>query len=375
MIYVGFFFFPLIQVGINWWIGVPLICLVIILLALDFRNISPVIFAIFGVLTWAIILSTAINGSGETRELLRAFRELLVLLLMLLALSPIEFKNKTLIPERVLRIMCIVSSSIFLLTLFQYFSIRNGHTISLPESWYPRKLFTPTSLDFNYSHIRPSATFTEPSYLGLFAFANLITGVSLKSKYRDANYLIFISVATIILSQSKSGIVLSILLFVVLVIAKLRNENINSLKMPKVALPLFIFSVFLFFFNISHINDSASIRDRILIPVRIGFNFFLSHPFGIPYYQRLEMPVMQLQTANWFALSHNGLLNLVFDYGCLGLFVITILAFSLRNEGLLFLLFIYLGIQNGSFLDFDKAVIALYVVIFLRRCQRSQRNI
>ena len=106
-----------------------------------------------------------------------------------------------------------------------------------------------------------------------------------------------------------------------------------------------------------------------MIPAQIGFDFFLAHPFGIPYYQRLEMPVLQFETANWFALSHNGLLNLIFDYGILGLLIIIVITIAFRNNGLLFLLFIYLGIQNGSFLDFDKAAIALFVVIFLRSCK------
>lgn len=374
MIYFGFFILPFIQLGINWWIGVPLICLVIILLSLDYENISQIDFSSFGFLCCAIILSTALNSSGDTRELLRAFRELLVFLFIILAISPIEFKNSKLIPQKVIRILCIISSSIFLLTLFQFISIRFGHTISLPESWYPRKLFAPTTLDFNYSHVRPSGTFTEPSYLGLFTFAILTTGVSLKSKYKGANFLIYSSLITIALSQSKSGIVFSILLFLSLIANRLRNQDLDTLKISTVSLSALFLGTALFFFNIARINDSSSIRDRVFIPVRIVSNYFLSHPFGIPYYERLDLPVIQLQTSNWFELSHNGLLNLIFDYGIFGLLILMFIVLALRNQGLLFLLVVYLGIQNGSFLDFDKAVIALYTATFLRNSRCFQKN-
>lgn len=149
MIYFGFFLLPLIQLGINWWIGIPLICLIIVLISLDFENISEANLFNFGILTWLIILSIGIKGSGDIRELLRAFRELLVFLFMLLALSPIEFKNRKLNPDRVVWILCIVSSLIFLLTFLQFLAISYGKTISLPESWYPRKLFTPSAQDLN----------------------------------------------------------------------------------------------------------------------------------------------------------------------------------------------------------------------------------
>lgn len=360
---------PFIQLGFNWWIGIPLLCLIIILISLDFGNFFNLNFGTFSLLASAIILATAINSSGDPRDILRALRELLVFLLMLVALSPIEFKPRKFIPEKAIKILCIVSLSIFLLTLFQFFAIRLGSTLLLPESWYPRKLFTPTALDFKYSLIRPSATFTEPSYLGLFAFATLTIGVFLRRSHSGANFLVYISAATIILSQSKSGIFFSILLFLVLIVTKLRNRSIDSVKVSTVIMLATILGFSLFVSNFARISDSTSVRDRITIPARIGFDVFLTNPFGIPYRRRLEMPVLQVENVNWFALSHNGLLNLIFDYGILGLLVVIVLAVNLRNKGLLFLLIIYLGIQNGSFLDFDKAVITLFVVVFLRSCK------
>lgn len=369
MVYLLFSLLPFIQIGINWWIGIPLFCLILLLISLKFGSNSEINFAFFGFLAGSIILATAINSSGDTRELLRALRELLVFLFMLLALSPIVFKDRKFLPEKMIRILCLVSLSILLLTLFQFVAIRSGYTFSLPESWYPRKLFTPTSLDFNYSQIRPSATFTEPSYLGLFSYAILTMGVLLRRKYQNANFLIYTSVVTIALSQSKSGILFSCLLFSSLFIANLRNRNIESLRISTVLPLISILVVILFLFNFQGLGESASVQDRILIPTQIVFHFFLSHPFGIPYYQRLELPVLQLETTNWFALSHNGLLNLIFDYGILGVIVIITISLALRNDGVLFLFFIYLGIQNGSFLDFDKAVLALSVTIFLRTCR------
>jgi len=367
MIYFCFLLLPFIQLGINWWIGVPLLCLIIILVSLDFGNIADIKLGTFGLLAWMIVLATAFNSYGDSREILRAFREILVFLFMLVALSPVKFKR--IIPEKVIKILLIVSTSVFLLTLFQFFAIRFGFTVLLPESWYPRKLFTPTALDFKYSLVRPSATFTEPSYLGLFGFANLIIGVLLGKKYSTSKFLIYISVATIVLSQSKSGILFSMLLASILIFARIRHENIESVKMVTVALPLTILGLVLFFFNFGSLNDSTSIRDRIMIPARIGFDYFLKNPFGVPYYQRLEMPVFQFESTNWFALSHNGLLNLIFDYGIFGFLIVIVLILPLRKNGPLLLFFIYLGIQNGSFLDFDKAAIALLVLVFLKSCR------
>lgn len=369
MIYFCFLLLPFIQLGINWWIGVPLLSLIIILISLDFGKITDIKLGTFGLLTSAIVLTTAINSSGEPRDILRALREMLVFLLMLVALSPVEFKSKRIVPDKVIKILLIVSTSILLLTLFQFLAIRLGSTLLLPESWYPRNLFVPTALDFKYSLIRPSATFAEPSYLGLFAFAILTIGIFLRRSHAGADFLVYISAATIILSQSKSGIFFSIVLSLVLIVTKLRNRNIDSVKVSSVIILVTTLGFLLFLSNFERISDSTSIRDRILIPARIGFDVFLTNPFGIPYYRRLEMTVLQVENVNWFALSHNGLLNLVFDYGILGLLVIIVLAVNLRNHGLLFLLFIYLGIQNGSFLDFDKATISLLVVVFLRSCK------
>jgi len=159
------------------------------------------------------------------------------------------------------------------------------------------------------------------------------------------------------------------LLASILIFARIRHENIESVKMVTVALPLTILGLVLFFFNFGSLNDSTSIRDRIMIPARIGFDYFLKNPFGVPYYQRLEMPVFQFESTNWFALSHNGLLNLIFDYGIFGFLIVIVLILPLRKNGPLLLFFIYLGIQNGSFLDFDKAAIALLVLVFLKSCR------
>jgi hypothetical protein len=255
--------------------------------------------------------------------------------------------------------------SIFLLIFssIQLAAINRGINLSLPETWYPRKLIVASHLDFTYSHIRPSATFTEPSYLGLIGFSLMCICFYFMRSSHSSRFLFYLNFLTICISQSKSGIFFGLLL---IAYHQIRYNDVkvfwfNKIEGRKIFIVLIFLLVTGIVFNILNFGTSSSFADRLFKPARLLSRFLYENPFGVPYYNRLISDISISQNESWVALSHNGIFNILFDYGIIGSALIYLLILSVRKEIPYILLLLFLGVQNGGFFDFDK--VALFMLV------------
>ena len=305
---------------------------------------------------------TIINSNFDNRASLRVSREILCVFLLLLSMQGTHLVKRKFNYRIFKALLMCITLALFLLTIVQFFAIRQGRNISLPENWYPRNLILATQLDFTYSNIRPSATFTEPSYLGLVAFAMMCIGYYLVKNRKSGSSILYLNFLTICISQSKAGIFFGLLLL----FYRIKDPLVNLKKKTSYSLgrkvPVFITLslVLSLYFNFMGLSESNSIADRITRPAAIIFRYIYNFPFGVPYYERLNSNILEEYSESWVALSHNGFFNLIFDYGFLGFVLAAVLFSNSRKELPQLLFLIFLGIQNGGFLDFDK--VALYFV-------------
>lgn len=363
MIYLSIALLPLIQVGFNWWIGVSLIIILLIISSLNFQTISIKHQLFIYIACVGMFLETVINSGFESRAGLRVSREILCLLLIVYSMGTLMSARKSFNIQLFKTILACMSGFLLALTMIQFIAIREGRNITLPESWYPRTLLLATQIDFTYSNVRPSATFTEPSYLGLISFSMMCLGYYMVKHRMKGESIFYMNFLTICISQSKAGIFFGILLIFYRIKNPLTELNQKTSKSLNRNFPIFIAFclVLVVYFNTLRLDESSSVADRLMHPASIILRYVYNFPFGIPYYERLNSNIFEDLSETWVAISHNGYINLIFDYGFLGFILVAILFSNSKKDFQHILLLIFLGIQNGGLLDFDK--VALYFVV------------
>jgi hypothetical protein len=363
MYFLAFGLVPLMQVGLNWWIAIPLLIFLFYFKSVQFTEFKVKYISSLSLIFVIIFIETVFNSNLETRAILRVSREILCVTLLCISMGSattlkVKYREKVLyLTVQLVSIFLLIFSSI------QLAAINRGINLSLPETWYPRKLIVASHLDFTYSHIRPSATFTEPSYLGLIGFSLMCICFYFMRSSHSSRFLFYLNFLTICISQSKSGIFFGLLL---IAYHQIRYNDVkvfwfNKIEGRKIFIVLIFLLVTGIVFNILNFGTSSSIADRLFKPARLLSRFLYENPFGVPYYNRLISDISISQNESWVALSHNGIFNILFDYGIIGSALIYLLILSVRKEIPYILLLLFLGVQNGGFFDFDK--VALFMLV------------
>ena len=359
--------FPFIQFGLSWWVNVgSLGCLILILASI--RNLKKWPFRVDG-FTISILLLMAVvfiwQDFGDLHSFLRISREALVFFLLFFFnqrdKSLITVKSTSNLDKALLGVIVIE----FVLVIVQLFSLQRGVWVGPNADWLAgRGNLIPTALDLQYSKLRPSGTFSEPSYLGVVCLSVLvlISSQPLQTFNRKVTY--FLSIFTIVLCQSKSALFFGIL---ILVIQGMRNQKLRQGRVENFALPIFILCIFPLWSviggTIESSRSSISIQNRIFDPLTYSANFMLEHPLGVSFYERISSLVDSNIGLTWGAISHNSFFNFMFSYGFVGVLIFLRILYLARGDLISLIYLFALLLQNGGFLDFDKLFLITVVLI------------
>lgn len=364
-----FFVLVFIQIGFNLFLSFGTVGLLGLTLQKtqkkEFKNYFIVIYFFFIILVTS--LTTSISFSYSL-NLLQEFR-VLFLFAFLIYLNEKPLFRKIVDLEKFL----IPISVFFLILVIFQFIFPSSRFLFLKDSFYYK------SSNLNYSAVtraieygykislRPSAFYTEPSYLGMVCcclFA--INTINQRIKYKNIISLIIILI--VVLSRSSLGI-----LGLVLII-------INTIKTHKIILislsTCMIFIILNFdidFFLGNRLNDILSIKDastiiRFTNPIKLILsNINDNLYFGIPrsacatHFTKNGI----LKTGDDFPF-HNSILNLLINYGFPGIYIIFYLfkTFCLNKIEVL-ILFICMC-QNGDFFSYDKVFVITLTFALLR---------
>lgn len=378
MIVFSIFVLPFIQFGLGWWVSVSSFgCLALLVQKLRTRDkksleIDPVTVVIISL----IAVTYLWQDFGNLHTFLRTSRETLILILLVSFTKKSLYKHSTEINLKIDWALFSVIIFEFLLVLIQFVFLRRGVWIGPSASWLAgRGNLIPTLLDLQYSKLRPSGTFSEPSYLGIICLSIqiLISRKPLDSKKNQATY--FLSLLTIVLCQSKSALFFALAIFLV---QERRKRLIEDRKVNTFLLPLAMFVSLPFFGLLSGTlrssRGSISIQSRIFEPLSYSLDFVLAHPLGIPFYERILEYIDPNKGLSWETISHNSIFNFIFSYGLVGLIIVLRVTLIAKRSLVLLLYLLALLLQNGSFLDFDKLFL-VSIVFAIYRTENDQSNV
>lgn len=283
---------------------------------------------------------------------------------------------------------------IFLFILLQFWAIKFGDPqgLFLPWEFYGntagdeidgKRLTTLPSywLEFGFDKglllgdefkIRPSASYSEPSYVGFLCLAcffvlsysglNLIIGISF-----------ILSAASSILCESASGIII----ISAFAIFRFKEKILSDMRLISLAIPL-LFLILSFsdvhrVLDVGNMHDEASGFIRIVKPViniinQFGDGYFL----GMPEYM---MTKYHSDYYNGVLIGRgldNGVFNIIMTTGVFSPFLFAILK---RVAGVDFFVFFILGaVINGSPFSFDKTFI-FFTAAILAKSIKDQHKI
>lgn len=356
------------QIGFSWWLSVSTLSCFIYLRTVNVRNgfHQPSRIAYSALILIGVILGLLLNQQTTTHDALRVFREITIFGLIYFFANLRNPSLQLTQDKRILRISLIAVIALLSLTIIQFILLKTGTLLSIPRNYFSgRSAFSITSLDLRYSHIRPSGTFTEPSYLGLIFLSFFVIGIETISTFKFSKYVSSMSFVGIILSQSKSAIVFSMIIFTLSLRSKNPASNTNIIKRNKRVTSLIILAAIFMTATIVRstlysVIGSESLAIRVFNPARILLDFLISHPLGEPFYNRLSLIADTGTGITWTNISDNGFFNLFFSYGLIGILIILGI-FSITKGNLKLKVFLLAAIvQNGSFLDIDKMALVFF---------------
>lgn len=241
----------------------------------------------------------------------------------------------------------------------------NSGDISLASSWVEQ------AKEHGYDWvIRPSAGFSEPSYLGgVSVVLNFICLHTLKGRKQWlATGLALVACAV---SQTFYGLISNLLITGVFHhrrIDKVAVVSLGMLTLLILALPIFAAEPGRLEKILS--GDDVSAGLRITQPFEL-IGYLLAHdPFGVPltiasdYFQQHGL-IEAFEDGPF----HNGSLNLFFSYGWLG-FPLLAMLLRVTGSGLCALFMVLLMAQNGAPLDFDKIIMFTLAIQIARHAHQ-----
>jgi len=365
---------PLMQFGLSWWFSMASVGSIIGIVKL--RNSSNIVDNQNPILVLAIVgmyMAYLAQSFGDFHSFLRVSREVLILILMsFVANRKVLVVNLSMI-RKYSRLLLLISSVQLMLTILQFVLLQNGRWFGPPEIWFAgRGSLIPTNLDLIYSYIRPSGSFSEPSFLGIVCLTIIVISIPRLGKDRIFRIIFLISSITILISQSKSSI---LFLFIILIhIYRIFRGSLVE-KIPVLFLGVLVSLALIYTQIFSRIQGSSSseisINNRIFIPIKFLLTSISDHPFGTDFYGRVSSVLDLTMGLTWETILHNSIYNLIFSYGLFGFVVLVVILQLFRKSFELQVYLFALLLQNGSFLDFDK----LFLVLVASVLYRQMRNV
>lgn len=235
----------------------------------------------------------------------------------------------------------------------------------------------PESLDLMYSRIRPTGTFGEPSYLSAFCMSMVLAISEIWTVSKTARTAIMLLTATAYLSLSMLGAVgMSIVIFVILFESRSKALIGAVFCIIALATPI-IFTYFIDSLMLSRVEkifngNDISTNARIFNPILFLPDYISKYPFGAPINAIANTSTLASLPFSIRDIMHNGMFNIVFNYGIIGIAMIAVLFFCAWSRKIKFLFFVLL-FQNGDMLSIDKVALIIVVVTLHRTCLQARR--
>jgi hypothetical protein len=242
----------------------------------------------------------------------------------------------------------------------------NSNDVSLAAAWAEHA--REHGYDFK---IRPSASFSEPSYLGgVSLFLNFVCLHTLRGRPRlVANAAALIAC---VIAQTFFGLLANaVILFV------FYHRHINkSVMLCLAALGLATLALPIFAAEPSRIDrilsgNDVSVGLRLFQPFDVLGHVLGNAPFGIPMTVAPEYFINNGMVQRFEdAPFQNGVFNVLFSFGWLGIPVLW-LALRTAGGGICALFLLLLMCQNGAPFDFDKIVMAIFAIHLARHVRAT----
>ncbi|MCK1740409.1 hypothetical protein IVA80_05900 [Bradyrhizobium sp. 139] len=364
------FVLPFIQLGYSYYASVSTAAAALTLFIAgrsNYRTLWQQNFVFRSIACLLMIVATASYGGASGQDVLRAAREAVAFFLLTgSALWSLPVFNSR-ISTRVLLAIWLFGLGTLAMVIIQTVYLRSHAYFGIPMELFSQNTNTlPGELALLYSDLRPSGTFAEPSYLGGVCLSLIFAISPLLKKRRSVQLLVALLLVIVVISRSLSGI-----LFIFLYLSIYMRGTLRS--------PVIFYGCVVSLFSIllavtvtdNPISDrllnggdyDVSIMGRIFGPLEAIPKILPLYPLGIPLAPFQDMGYSFSRDLTAGEMTHNGLFNLIINYGFVGFLLAGVVLFSFRStEALVYVL--ALSIQNGGFLTVDKfVIIALSIML------------
>lgn len=365
---------PFVQLGFSYWVSVA-VALAVLLLA---RAQRAAYLGLGSAPLWLLIIPLMFipllveGGEDFTQDLLRIAREAIFFALLLAVVRGSFLRPIPVDGPLIMRAVTLLAALLLGYTALQFIALGGGRYVGIPASFFAQDVKTiPSLLSLRYSHIRPAATFSEPSYLGFIMLSLLL--LALPTSRRKFGYPTLIAMVVVcgLLSQAASFVLFAGIIGA-LAVAQQSSRRGWGLMLPLVVLAIAGLAaygsdvgVLSRVFAGASAQGDYSIFVRIFGPLQALPTFIADHPLGLPF-SKLEV-AMAPYTLPMGISPHeflmNGFYNLFFEFGVFGVLIFAALM-SIRDN-IVRAYIVACMFFDGGFLAIDKlAVIGFTMMVY-----------
>jgi hypothetical protein len=357
------FVLPFIQLGYSYYVSVSTAGAALILLIAgksNFRTLWQQNLVFRSIACLSMIVATASYGGASSPDVLRAVREAVAFFLLTgSALWSIPVFSLRL-SARILLAIWLFGLGTLAMVIVQTVYLRSHVYFGIPMELFSQNTNTlPGELALLYSSLRPSGTFAEPSYLGGVCLSLIFAISPLLMQKRSVQLLSALLLLIVVISRSLSGMLFIFVYLLVYMRGALRSPAVFYgcvVSLLGILLAVTLTDNPISDRLLSGGDYDASIMGRIFGPLEAIPKILPLYPLGIPLAPFQGMGYSFSHDLAAGEMTHNGLFNLVINYGFVGFLLGGVVLFSFRStEAMVYIL--ALSIQNGGFLTVDKFVI------------------
>jgi hypothetical protein len=370
--------FPFVQYGLNYFVSIEAVLCIAIIYQTRLRiNVLPTAVAAIAIslsLLWcALYLPEEPLWSRELRLGVD-----LVLLFWLLEGSPRHDVTK-INGNWALAMLAICA----VFAAIQNVAGRKGIALYMPTSFFVNHddnvlaaSWVKLARDHGFAfEIRPSAFYSEPSYLGVMSLVmNFICLHTLSGRRRILASILALTACAA--AQTMYGMVSNLLITMAFHhrrIDKMVLLSVAACALALVAMPLFAVEPGRLERILSGHDESTGLR--VTQPLELVGYILAHHPFGVPLTAAKELFEQRGLIERWEdAPFHNGVLNLLYAYGWIG-FAVVILLFVATGSPICALFMFLVMCQNGAELDFDKMFLMTFGIHIARGMTQHARYV
>jgi len=366
--------FLLIEVGLSYWVSFA--TLFAVFLAWRWRDVIwaglsslPLFVFVPPLFFMALLIEPT---TDLTQDVLHICREAMFWLLLCAMLEGLKKFTIEIDQKKLGKILFLMAVFVLLLCVYQFRQYSVGVYFGIPKEYFSQGQGTIAGdLDLAYSHLRPSATLAEPSYLAFILISILFFTKFFEFPGGIAPLTSAIFIITGFLSQSMSFVMF---LAGLTGLALYTQPRFARYRAPATLIGSVVLLVLITgaaaFLSDTRLAKFGSTSDtstfaRIVGPLISLPEFFAIHPFGTLSTTMTDMleyftSPYGMSGEEW---THNFLFNAIFLYGLGGIFI---LYFLLKGRGLVPASYIFSCMFfNGGMLNPDKfSVMSVSFIIF-----------